>query len=118
MSHVCAHCQGTGIAQSSYMPIWEYAGRRLPKRQAQLLGLLMHAEGRELQRDYLITQMYGNHPPASGRVVDSTVKRLRDALRGTDIQIHTYWQGGYQLRRGMPASYRGWDLVHSARISG
>jgi hypothetical protein len=115
MPKVCPHCQGTGYSDQRVKPVFEYAGRRLPLRQAQVLGLLLDAEGRELQRDYIITQVYNNRVPLP-RVVDAAVMRLRKNLRGTDIQIHSYRTGGYVLRRGMPAALPIEALVHCSRI--
>jgi DNA-binding response OmpR family regulator len=77
----------------------------------------MDAEGRELQRQFLIDQMYGDRQPTS-RVIDVTVLRLRRNLAGTDIQIHSYQTGGYQLMRGLPCDLPAKELLHGARFAG
>jgi DNA-binding response OmpR family regulator len=68
----------------------------LTRREFDVLLLLAEAKGRVLTRDTLVAQLWPEHVD-SGRVVDTTMKRLRKKLGVAAESLQTVRGAGYRL---------------------
>lgn len=69
----------------------------LPPKEYSILKHLMENSGRVVQRDRLLTKMWGYDFEGNERVVDNHVKKLRKALGSAGGQIKTVITKGYKL---------------------
>jgi DNA-binding response OmpR family regulator len=75
----------------------------LRPRELRLLQVLMERPDAVFTRKYLLQRVWDNSVPASSRVVDVTISRLRSALGQRAVVLETVFDGGYRLRTSAPA---------------
>ncbi|MEZ4242065.1 MAG: helix-turn-helix domain-containing protein, partial [Myxococcota bacterium] len=79
---------------------WRDRTHSLRDKEKELLRYLHHAAPRVVPRDELLLEVWGYHPHAASRAVDTTVKRLRaklDAVGAPPGLLATARGEGYQL---------------------
>ncbi len=69
----------------------------LPPKQYALLKYLMENKDRVLDRELLLTRIWGYDYEGGERVVDNHIKKLRSALGNAGIQIKTVMKKGYKI---------------------
>lgn len=69
----------------------------LPPKQYALLKYLMENKDRVLERELLLTRIWGYDYEGGERVVDNHIKKLRKALRSAGTQIKTVMKKGYKI---------------------
>ena len=69
----------------------------LPRREAQLLRLLLDRPGVCLSRDE-ISELIWENVHVTPRTIDSHMSRLRQRLEGANVEIVTVYGGGYVLK--------------------
>lgn len=69
----------------------------LPPKQYALLKYLMENKGRVLERELLLTRIWGYDYEGGERVVDNHIKKLRKALGSAGEQIKTVLKKGYKI---------------------
>ncbi|MGQ5314539.1 winged helix-turn-helix domain-containing protein [Xanthomonas arboricola pv. corylina] len=74
----------------------------LPRRQALLLEALCFRQGRTVRRDTLEQAVYGLNEHIESNALESHISRLRRALAGAGVEIHTMRGIGYVLKENMP----------------
>ncbi|MCM1180612.1 MAG: response regulator transcription factor [Clostridium sp.] len=74
-------------------------GKRLelPPKQYALLKYLMEHKGMVVERETLLTRIWGYDYEGSDRVVDNHIKKLRKALGRAGSQIKTIIKKGYRM---------------------
>ncbi len=73
----------------------------LPPKEYGILKYLMENPNRVVERETLLTRMWGYDFDGNERVVDNHVKKLRRALGSAGGQIKTVITKGYKLERSM-----------------
>ncbi|MDR3312840.1 MAG: response regulator transcription factor [Oscillospiraceae bacterium] len=71
----------------------------LKPRQFDLLAVLLESAGRVLSRQQLLDTVWGYDFYGDDRVVDQSVKKLRDALGAEGARIQTLHRVGYKLMK-------------------
>ena len=71
----------------------------LPRREFELLHLLLRNPGRAFSRSYLLDTVWGESYVPGDRSVDNAIMRLRRKLGDLGGAIETVWGIGYRLRR-------------------
>lgn len=69
----------------------------LPPKQYALLKYLLENKDRVLERELLLTRIWGYDYEGSERVVDNHIKKLRKALGSAGAQIKTVMKKGYKI---------------------
>lgn len=69
----------------------------LPPKQYALLKYLMEHKGRVVERENLLTRIWGYDYDGNERVVDNHIKKLRKALGSEGSRIKTVFTKGYKL---------------------
>lgn len=69
----------------------------LPPKQYALLKYLMENKDRVLERELLLTRIWGYDYEGGERVVDNHIKKLRKALGSAGTQIKTVMKKGYKI---------------------
>ena len=69
----------------------------LPPKQYTLLKYLMENKERVLERELLLTRIWGYDYEGGERVVDNHIKKLRKALGDAGAQIKTVMKKGYKI---------------------
>jgi len=69
----------------------------LPPKQYALLKYLMENKDRVIERELLLTRIWGYDYEGNERVVDNHVKKLRKALGTAGAQIKTVMKKGYKI---------------------
>ncbi len=69
----------------------------LPPKQYSILKYLMENKGRVIERDLLLTRVWGYEYEGNERVVDNHIKKLRKALGSAGSQIKTVITKGYKI---------------------
>ncbi len=69
----------------------------LPPKQFALLKYLMEHKGLVVERDTLLTRIWGYDYEGNERVVDNHIKKLRKALKDSGRQIKTIITKGYKI---------------------
>ena len=69
----------------------------LPPKQYALLKYLMENKERVLERELLLTRIWGYDYEGGERVVDNHIKKLRKALGDAGAQIKTVMKKGYKI---------------------
>ena len=69
----------------------------LPPKQYALLKYLMENKDRVLERELLLTRIWGYDYEGGERVVDNHIKKLRKALGDAGEQIKTVLKKGYKI---------------------
>lgn len=69
----------------------------LPPKQFALLKYLMENKGLVIERELLLTRIWGYDYEGNERVVDNHIKKLRKALKGAGTQIKTVITKGYKI---------------------
>lgn len=69
----------------------------LPPKQYALLKYLMENKDRVLERELLLTRIWGYDYEGGERVVDNHIKKLRKALESAGGQIKTVLKKGYKI---------------------
>ncbi len=69
----------------------------LPPKQYALLKYLMENKDRVVERELLLTRIWGYDYEGNERVVDNHVKKLRKALGTAGTQIKTVMKKGYKI---------------------
>lgn len=69
----------------------------LPPKQYALLKYLMENKDRVLERELLLTRIWGYDYEGGERVVDNHIKKLRKALGSAGAQIKTVMKKGYKI---------------------
>lgn len=81
--------------------------RELTRREQVLLEIFLINRGRVLEKEELLTRIFGLDAEASANAVELYVGRLRRKLAGSDLTIRTLRGLGYQaLADGSPAAGR------------
>lgn len=69
----------------------------LPPKQYALLKYLMENKDRVVERELLLTRIWGYDYEGNERVVDNHIKKLRKALGAAGAQIKTVMKKGYKI---------------------
>ena len=69
----------------------------LPPKQYALLKYLMENKDRVVERELLLTRIWGYDYEGNERVVDNHIKKLRKALGAAGTQIKTVVTKGYKI---------------------
>lgn len=73
----------------------------LPRRQLLALEALCYRQGRTVRRDALAQAVYGINDHIESNSLESHISRLRKALMGSGVEIHTIRGIGYVLRQAV-----------------
>ena len=76
------------------------AGVRLRQREFNLLEAFLRHPNVVLDRERLLSMVWGQDYDGDTRTIDVHVAWLRDKLKGADARIETVWGIGYKLVRG------------------
>ncbi len=82
-------------------------GVDLPPKEFSILKYLMENKNRVVQRELLLTKMWGYDFEGNERVVDNHVKKLRKALGSAGGQIKTVITKGYKLEESYDREKKG-----------
>lgn len=84
---------------------WNGHDLRLTRRERQVLGALLAAEGRPVRREVLYREVWGFTMARGDRSVDVNVKRIRDKLAaaGSDVLVKTQPGVGYRVEAAAAA---------------
>ena len=69
----------------------------LPRKEIQILRLLMESEGKVVPRETILTKVWGYDSDVNERVVDNRIKNLRKLLGEEGSRIKTVFTRGYRL---------------------
>ena len=69
----------------------------LPPKQYALLKYLLENKDRVLERELLLTRIWGYDYEGEARAVDTHIRRLRDKLGSAADMIKTVIKSGYKL---------------------
>lgn len=69
----------------------------LGRREMQLLEYLMQSPGKTLNKEFLVSKLFGFDDTGSSNAVELLVSRLRKKLRGAQVSIQTQRGVGYRL---------------------
>ncbi len=72
--------------------------RELTRRELVLLEIFLTSRGRVLEKEELLTRLFGMEGDSSANAVELYVGRLRRKIEGSDLEIRTLRGLGYQAR--------------------
>lgn len=72
--------------------------RELTRRELVLLEIFLTGRGRVLEKEELLTRLFGMEGDSSANAVELYVGRLRRKIEGSDLEIRTLRGLGYQAR--------------------
>jgi two-component system alkaline phosphatase synthesis response regulator PhoP len=71
---------GIAIDKEKYLVFKEGQELTLPKKEFELLALLLSQPGRVFTRDFILTSVWGNDVIVGDRTIDVHIRKLREKL--------------------------------------
>lgn len=90
-------CGGISLNPATFEVKVDEQSVELPPKEFAILKYLMENQNRVVEREVLLTRMWGYDFEGNERVVDNHVKKLRKALGSAGGQIKTVITKGYKL---------------------
>lgn len=69
----------------------------IPRKEAELLLMLMQKKDKTISRDELLTKIWGYDFDGNERIVDNRIKNLRKLLKNEGSRIKTVFTKGYRI---------------------